>query len=272
MPRSPIFLTLASDANTPGTPANNPLTGDRFTVRVEPPIVVPADKYQILPVRATSWHTSPNISGSRGNNQFTYTAAAPAPNPGTYNLTLPDALYGIEDLEGEIASQMVANGHGTIAIPIISFTPLVASGKVQLTFTANGYSVDFTIANSIREVIGFGAVVLGPSAAAPETFTGTQVADFPQGVNSQVVNVSIVKDGYINGVSGNALIEVPLSNTSPNRQVTVDNNTGYQVALASGRITAISVWLTDQSGRLIGLNNNLYSVQIALVPLGSSSN
>lgn len=264
MKKSIAYLTLASDAS--GTPVNNPLSGDEFVVRLEPPLRIPRGG-QILPVRATSWHTSPNISAARANNKFSYTAVAPAPNPGVYVLTIPDGLYSVASLQGEIANQMATNGHGTILTPAFTFTGLVATQKVQITMTSGnlGYSIDFTIANSIRDVIGFTSIVIGPPVAVPTTYTGANLADFPQGVNSQIVNLSIVYDGYIGGTSANALFEIPLSSTSPNSQVSSQNICAYQVPCDDGNISVLRVWLSDQSGRLIGLNNNPYSISIAIV-------
>lgn len=264
--RSPLFLTLASDIS--GTPSTNPTTGDEFTVKLQPPITIDDPrKWRVMPIRTTSWHTSPNISASRLNNQFRYTAAAPAPNPGVFTLTLPDALYSVGDLEAEIASQMVANGHGTILNPVFKFDPLIAAGKVQITMTALTYTMDFTIANTIRNVIGFAAAVFGPPAAVPFTYVGASVADFPQGVNSHVVHISAIRDGYLGGISGDAFVDLSLSNTTPNRQVTQVNTTRYSMAPAGTHFSQISVYLTNQAGQRISLNGNTYSVSLAFVPL-----
>jgi len=264
----PFFITLASDQD--GTPVNSPATGDQFRIQLNPPINLAggATKWRIIPVKAVSWHTSPNISVSRANNKFTYTAAAPAPNPGVYNLTLPDALYSIEDLQAEITAQMVANGHGTLLSPVFTFTPLIATGKVAITMTALTYSIDFTVANSVAGVLGFAAAVIGPPGAVPTTYTGTSVADFPQGVNAQVVHASCVRDSYLGGDTGDSVMVLSLSNTSPNRQLTENNIARYTLAVNGNRFSEISVYLTDQANRRIGLNGNPYSLTLGFFPIG----
>jgi hypothetical protein len=262
MLRTIASLKVSSDQS--GTPVNNPLTGDEFSVVLTTPIKVPHGA-QIMPIKATSWHTSPNISVARSNNQFSYTAAAPAPNPGTYQFALPDGLYAYQDIQDEITNVMIANGHGALLTPVFTFSPLFASGKMQIVITALGYSIDFTIANSIRDVIGFGSVVLGPPGAVPTTYTGGNKADFPQGVLAQIINMDLAFDSYIGGTSANAVFTISLASFTPNSTIREENYPGFTIPATVGYITKFRVWLSDQAGRRIGLNGNTYSLDFNIV-------
>jgi hypothetical protein len=260
------FITLSSDAGT-GVPVTDAQTGDSFSTDLSPPITLdPNKKWVVIPVEAQTWFTSPNISATRANNNFSYTAIAPAPNIGVYPLVIPDGLYAVSDLQATIANLMVGNGHGTLLTPIITFTPLLAEQKIQITISALGYSVDFSILESIRDVIGFAAVVIGPPITVPTSYTGGNLADFSQGVNRHVIHISIVRNSYgADGRSGDGFATLSLSGAIPNRQVVSRNGlSNHTLTVGDQYIAHVVTHLTDQANRRITLNGNAYSITLMI--------
>ena len=263
--------TFILSSNQDGTIAFDASSGDAFDTPIIPPIdVVDASDWEIVPVKLISWYTSPNISAVRGNNLFQYTI--PAPNAGTHLLTIPDGLYDLVDLERTIADELVSKGHGTIVAPIFSFAGLAGEQRIIITIVGVGYEIDFSIANTIRDMLGFasntyGALPAGAgvTTAASTVHKATLIADMSQGLESYVVHASIVGDSYLGGVSGDALMLLSLSAGNPNTQLTEINFLDKAgLSLNSGRISRINVYLTDQSGNRITLNNNTYTVSFIL--------
>ena len=51
--------------------------------------------------------------------------------------------------------------------PLITMTPDDATQKVQIRFNYSNVSVDFTQADTFRDILGFDSLVYGPYAGAP---------------------------------------------------------------------------------------------------------
>ena len=269
--KASVFLTIASDVNTPGTPVNNSTSGDRITYRLQPGLSVNPAKTLLKPIRFNGWYTTPNISAGLGNNTFRYVATAPAPFPGTFTFVIPAGLYSVQDLTQYIATRTTANGHGTLTAPVFTITPIVAEGKVSITAQDN-FQADILAQgapdNGLSQLLGF-TFGLVPAAAAGgvRTVVGAAVADFTQGLLSLVVNISIVRNGYVAGRSGNGAMELPLSEATPNRSFSVINQTGYGLEVNNSFIDEIQVWITDSSGRPRSFNGNLYTLVATLEPV-----
>lgn len=258
-----ITLKLSSDTET-GIPVSNASTGDRFTTTFIPAITLdPNKRWSVIPVFSQVYHSVPNISVARANNKFTYTAGpGAAPNDGTFELTIADGLYSLNDLQETLASLMVANLHGTILSPIFTFTGLSAEGKINLGITNVDFSINFNIVDSLRELLGFAADIIGPSAVAPTTYKGTTKANMSQGVEAIVIHLSIVTDSYsADGRTGDGFSTIPLNKIQPNRQAVLLNNLfTSELRLSSNLISQVDAYLTDQAGRRVSLNGSVWSI------------
>ena len=270
-----VQLQLSSDAS--GTPVANSATGDRFTVRLSTPLVVdPADldNYGVQVVSAAAWYTSPNVSAALGNNAFTYISDTVAPT-GTFNITIPDGLYTVQDLTSTVASFTTANGHGTQDNPLFTFVPLVAEQKVSITVDKDNligqdFSIDGTVADAmIVDLLGFTAAVFGPTTTSPETFKPTNLADMGQGKNEYLIQTDLIRGSIgTGGNASNAILRLPL-NAPPNSQVTYQSTLdAVALPLSRARVGSVDVWITDGNGTPITLNSNPFSINLAIVRLG----
>ena len=188
--------------------------GSSFTVTLNLPISIPNSAVDATAgvLQANIWNTSPNISAQFNNNIFRFTTLqAPA---GTYTITIPDGLYGVEDLNTYLSSQFVNLG---LSANLISIGGDNSTQKSILTFEFGGDSVDFTVANSVRTVLGFNSEVL----TAPSnnfSFYSENIASFNRN-NSYIIASNLVAQGIpVNNQSAGILTTVPID-IAPGSQI-----------------------------------------------------
>ena len=181
--------------------------GSSFQVSLNTPISIPkgAVDAQAGVLQAAVWNTAANISADFESNQFPFTTSvAPA---GTFPFTIPDGLYSLSGLNSYFSSQF-----GNLGLPsnLISLSGDSATQKSILTFLTNGDDADFTIANSVREVLGFNsAVITAPSAGY--SFFSDNVAQFNR-VNSYIIASNLVSQGIpVSSQSRGIIATIPIS-------------------------------------------------------------
>lgn len=183
--------------------------GDVFTVVLSPPLRIPKSVIacEVYVPQASIWNTSPNISATFSNNTFTFTTAS-APVPGTYTFTIPEGLYSLDDIDSFIATQLV---NLTLPSNLFVLSGDQATGRVILTFSLSGDSVDFTPATSVRSILGFAAAVFtAPSAGYSET--GTSIATLNRNDNYLISGTFLTAGGIpINNNAPGVLASIPIS-------------------------------------------------------------
>jgi hypothetical protein len=192
--------------------------GSKFSIVLSTPIQIPkASMYCYLSVtQANIWNTSPNIAVAFANNKFEFTTTNVG-NPGTHNITIPDGLYSVSALNGFLSTTFV-----NLLLPnnLISLSGDSATGKTILTFLEAGDSVDFTVVNSVREVLGFDSRIspLAPQAAGFSDFSDN-IGVFNR-VNSYLITSNMISNGIpLNGGGAGILASVP-----------IDENPGSQIS------------------------------------------
>ncbi len=137
-------------------------------------------------LQSSVWNTSPNIAAEFNNNVFKFTTSeAPAD---TYTWTIPDGLYSLAGLNSYFASQFTNLG---LPSNLITLSGDSATQKSIVTFLTSGDSVDFTVANSVREVLGFNSVVI-TAPSSNYSFYSNNEAEFNR-INSY--GIVCVKSG-----------------------------------------------------------------------------
>ena len=178
--------------------------GSTFTVYLNTPIGIPkaAVDASISIQQASIWNTSYNISADFNNNNFTFTSGAV-----THSLTIPAGLYSLGGLSSFLSTQFVNLG---LVSNLISLSGDDSTQRTLLTFLNAGDSVNFTVANSVRLVLGFNSrVVVSPSGGYSEYSDNT--ASFNR-VNSYLIRSNIVSQGIpINTIGAGIIASVPIT-------------------------------------------------------------
>jgi len=181
--------------------------GSRINISLDTPLTFSSGSISttVEVQKASIWNSSPNISALLGNNKFYYLIASVAQPV----VTIPDGLYSIKTLNAEIVRQItnVPNSSTTVTLSGNNSTQ-----KSILTLD-NTVQVDFTGANSLKDVLGFNAAVV-PAVPAPFvgfTIEGDSVAAFN---NTNTFNIlsDIVSNGIpINNIGKNLIANVPIT-------------------------------------------------------------
>lgn len=181
--------------------------GSTFQITLYDPISIPkgAVNCKAGVVSAAIWNTSYNIAAAYGNNRFEFTTSVAPAN--TYTWTIPDGLYSVAGLNGYLSSQFVNTG---LPANLITLSGDMATQKSIITFLTSGDSINFTIANSIREVLGFDAAII-TAPSANYSFYSDNTAQFNR-INSFIISSNLVSRGIpVNSNSQGIIGTVPIS-------------------------------------------------------------
>ena len=164
-------LNLSSD---PGLGAVNvSLDGSTFQVDLNSGrgILVPreATMCEICIMRASIWNVSPNVSSAFGNNLFTFTSGA------THTIVVPEGLWSLSALSSYLNTEFVALGYPT---GLFRLSGLDSTNQTAIAFANQADNIDFTVAGSLRTVLGFDSRVVTVAAAG-----GTAYSDSPAAFN-----------------------------------------------------------------------------------------
>lgn len=271
IPISQSYL-FSSDPENGALNVNN--NGSTFDVSLNSPIQVPRDAHgaTIEVVSSHIWYTVPNISNVIGNDKLYIITDHPDPLgdpiPGgpNFEITIPKGLYSVEALAVAIQRELV-----NIGLPedLIELTGDYASQRSVLTFNSGGFDVqlDFTKADSFREILGFDARLV-PLAPVPNGHfeLGDTVAEFNR-VNSFLITTSLISSGIpVNNIGSGVIAQVP-----------IDVESGHQInfhpfnplrcsadELVGRSVNYLSFALQDQKRRLVDTNDEKFSFNLVL--------
>jgi len=203
---------FSSDTTTGATQVIN--NGSSFSVALNQPIMIPrgAVDCQVAVNSAAIWYVNPNVSVMLTNNDFKFTTtAAPA---GTYTVTLPDGLYSLEGLNNTLSNAFVNLG---LPANLFVLSGDDATQSTVITFLTSGDSIDFTIANSLRIVLGFNSAVYTAPSANYNLYSPNPAAFNAD--NSYLISSNLTSVGIpINNQSFGILVNVPIT-ASPGSQI-----------------------------------------------------
>ena len=233
IPKSTSFFFSSDPANKAH---NVSVDGSQFTVVMDTPISLPqgAMSATLSVSQASIWNTSYNISAAFSNNVFAFRSVfgAPVPDVGpqvpiAYSILLPDGLYSLSGFNAYLSTQFVNLG---LPSNLITVTGDDATQKTILTFLLAGDQVDFTVANSVRGILGFDAR-LAPVTAQTAGFNefSDEPANFNR-VNSYLIRSNLVSQGIpVNSIGQGIIAQVPITvppgsqiNYQPRNPIPVD--------------------------------------------------
>jgi hypothetical protein len=205
-----------------------------FVTPIYPPMQLEPNKWSIGLRNFTVYNNISNIDLT--NNLFRYSIDSGT----TWKLiTLTPGAYEIATINSEIVRLMAANGDAGITI----LPDTVTFGTI-IEITPATYRVDFTIANSIRTVLGFDAGILSTGRN-----TSQNEADIIN-INIILINCDIVSNSYVNGSPFPCIYSFPFNVDTGFRFVEQPTNILY-LPLNTFNISSIRIWVTDQNGKSI---------------------
>ena len=127
-------------------------------------------------------------------------------------------------LNNSLQSGLEALGARTVdgggnPLPLVSLAPDDATQKVLLRFNYSNVTVDFTQANTPRDILGFDPLVYGPYPGAPLNILAPKIAAFNQ-VNYFLIASDLVQKGIRFNNRYNQVITQVLIDVAPGSQIT----------------------------------------------------
>ena len=172
-------------------------------------------------------------------------------------------LYDLNTLQVSIDSAVVADGGASGLFTLIGDS---ATQKVIIRINGIGISIDFTIANSFRDILGFNSQVLGPTVVAQTDFLADNQAQFNT-LDYFLVHSDIVSEGMRTNNTYDQTISQILIDQSPGSQIVSRPFNPPRIPsneLIGGKRKLIRFWLTDQSNNRVNTNNENWSARIII--------
>jgi len=240
--------------------------GSSFDVNLNYPISIPqkAVDVKIAVISASIWNVSPNISSLFANDLFRYNYLGVF-----YNIVIPQGLYSLQALNGFLALSFTNLGHPA---NLVTLSGDSATQRTILTFALpsgidNDIYVDFTVAGSVREVLGFDSRI-SPAAAQVAGYSdfSDNEANFNR-VNSYLITSNLVPNSIpVNNVGSDIIVQVPIT-ASPGSQINFSpqNPLWFDGGDLIGHIKQqLSFTLRDQERRPAPTSGEYYDLVVAI--------
>tara|TARA_R100001369_G_scaffold3331_1_gene10534 strand:- start:590 stop:1435 length:846 start_codon:yes stop_codon:yes gene_type:complete len=257
--------TLLFSSNPANGAQNVSADGSSFDVVLATPLMIhpSAVSCTLSVIQANIWNVSPNISPKFNNNIFNFTTSNSA-NPGTYNIVFPEGLYSIANFGGYISNFLTNQG---LPADLITVSADDSTSQSVITFLDAGDSVNFTVTNSCREVLGFDSRIAPTSGqiAGWSEYSDRQ-AEFNR-VNSFLITSNIVSGGLpINTGGRNVIGSVPI-NVKTGSQINYDPQNSIEIEaieLSGNSKLNVSFQLRDQLLRLAPTAGEYWSIIVRI--------
>jgi hypothetical protein len=149
------------------------------------PIDITGKKARLL--NANIWYNTPNIQTSRNNNKIVFTYDVT-----TYEITLNDGLYSLDDINESISEFMTNNA---LPITLIYFNGDSSSGKITLNITTSiNFTVNWTLSTLTKNMLGFNYTGIY-TTNSNKSYDGNQIATL------NVLSAYIVKCSFTSGIN-----------------------------------------------------------------------
>ena len=254
-------IPIIVDSDTASGALNKSSDGSSFEINLSEEIAIPKNSKTctVSVQESTVWWVIPNIldSGTSQNNLFSIDDGV---NP-AYNVAVPQGLYDLNTLQVSLDSAVVAAGGASGLFTLIGDS---ATQKVIIRINGVGISIDFTIANSFRDILGFNSQVLGPTLVVQTDFLANNQAQFNT-LDYFLIHSDIVSQGMRTNNTFSQTIAQVLIDQAPGSQI-VSKPFNPPKVPASEMIGAkrklIRFWLTDQSDIRVNTNGENWSARI----------
>ena len=255
-----IPLLVSSDVNAGATNVSS--DGSLFEVNLEEPVIIPSESTNcdLIVTSASVWNVIPNIL--TGVNDKFYIEISGAP----FIATVPQGLYDLSTLEQAYERDLENQG---AAAGTFSFLPDDPTQKVVIRINTAGIEIDFTQADTARDILGFNSQLLppgGPSAGV-ESFVADNEAAF-NNISFFLIHSDLCSEGIrVNNDFNQSIVKVDIGDTSPGSQIVQQYfrpvSCPCEYLIGSMR-KSFRVWLTDQSNNRVNTQGETFNAQIII--------
>jgi len=265
-----ISLIVSSDPDAGAI--NKSSDGSHFEIQLDGEgVQLPKDAVNanVSVEESTVWWVVPNIITGQNDTMYIF---GDNDSGGTelFTIVIPQGLYDLSGLNQAILAELESAGAKTQdagnPLPLINLTADDATQKVRLRFNYTNVYVDFSQAQTMREILGFNAEQYGPYPSAPLSILAPNTASFNQ-VNYFLIHSDLVNKGIRFNNTYNQTIAQVLINVAPGSQIV---STPYHPArcnaqeLAGTKRTNLRFWLTDDKQRAVNTNGEAWSARIVI--------
>ncbi len=253
-------IPIIIDSNIIAGAINKSADGSSFEIVLEDAIQIPktATSCTVSVQEALIWNVVPNILTGE-NDAFSINDGV---NP-TFNIVVPQGLYDLNTLEASLDSAIVAAGGASGIFSLIGDS---ATQKVVIRINVVGVTIDFTIANSIRNILGFNSIILGPTIVIQTDFIGNTQAAFNT-IDYFIISSNIVNRGMRINNNYNQHLSTVLIDQEPGSQLVSRPFNPPKIPaweLIGARRNRIRFWLTNQNNILVNTNNENWSARLSI--------
>ncbi len=254
-------LPYIFNSNSSGVENKN-FNGSSFEVILEQAIIIPNTAfYATLSVEsATIWYVFYNIDEDN-LLKVTY-------NDGSVEeetIEIDPGLYDLDHLNAEIQRKL-----SLTAIPsdLFQLVPSTADQKTVIQFNYVGARIDFTIDNSIREILGFNStlVPLLETTAADQYEKSPNIATFNT-LDYVLLHSDLVSMGIrINNKYDQTINQILIDNP-PGSQIVSENRVVSEIPcneLIGQKRKRVRFWLTDQNGDSLDTRGESFSCRLTI--------
>lgn len=232
--------------------------GSSFSLAFDEPILIPSKaKYAWLICQSAEiWNTVPNIFTDT-NDKLYYNDSF-----GALVITVPQGLYSIQLLNAEINRQILESGRPNDSIVL---TGNNATQKTVITLLENGASIDFTLDDTFRDILGFNSQII-TAASANDSFDSDIEANFNT-LDYFIIHTDLVNRGLkINNKYTQAVAQVLVEAESGDQILHSPNNPAEIpcVELIGQKKNFINIWLTNQDNERVNTSNENYSFRLVI--------
>ena len=258
-----ISMILSSDTNSGAI--NKSTDGSYFEIQLQDGLSIPKDALNpTLEVQEASiWWTIPNII-TGVNDKMYITGDDVETTTRVFTVTIPQGLYDLPGLSQAINRDLENQGAKISPSPLISMSPDEPTSKVEIRFNYANVKVDFTQAQTPREILGFNSTLLAPGFVS--TLLAPNVAAFNQ-VNYFLIHSDLTNKGIRFNNNYSQVVSQVLINVAPGSQIvsTPFNPAKIHIPELTGTSrTNLRVWLTDDQGRPVNTNGESWSCRIVI--------
>lgn len=240
-------------------------TGSKFEINLEQPIFVDkgAFEVEVAVEEATVWNTVSNISAALNNNHIHIVDGG-----ATIDVTIQDGTYSTTSLSAAIDREYVALGGTAGLVSLDEDFPtqkviLITNGSLA---AAPGVQVDFTPANTFRDVIGFTAVFVpvAPTLIDVETLATNEAAfnnieyflihwDGGQGFSTNATFQQSIARVNIDARPGSQIVSTPFNPAKSTAE-----------SWAGNRRNHLTFWLTNEDGVTLVDTGEVWSARLVI--------